>query len=160
MFYGSKSRDHVHPNAFTVPSEPADKEIRLHMFTWAPEDDALLKSLVNQFGLNWHIIADMFNSSRLTIDTDQRLPWDVWQRWIQVRDDEDATRQGTPSEAGVPPGPKSIASKVNRKPTVPQTRNGGLGKRTIRHALLHEVMRREMRKRGENKSQCEHSNMP
>src|SRR5258707_14417503 len=159
MFYGSKSRDHVHPNAFTVPSEPADKKTRLQMFPWVPEDDTLLKSLVNQLGFNWHIIADVFNSSRLTIDTDQRLPWDVWQRWMQVND-EDSTRQGTPSEASVLPGARTTVSKVNRKPIVLQTKNGGLGKRTIRHALLHEVMKRDIKKRGENKSQCEYSNTP
>ena len=152
MFCGSKPQDHVHPNQTQPPPDPNEKDARLQHFTWTAEEDQQLKALHSQFPTNWSLISDVFNSSRVTIPTDARSPWDCYQRLLSIskvdnKDEYSAGRPGTPSEPGRSPvaqreglGPRASV----RKPPV-QAKTAG--KRATRHALLHDAMRKIMKKR-------------
>lgn len=149
MFSGRKATDHVHPNHFVPPFEPKDVELRLQWFTWSPDEDQLLKQLYNQFGLNWSLIADVFNSTRVTISTDVRTPWDCFQRWVRVgnslEDVPQGGRMGTPSDAGGP-------SASSRRDTIPKTKkppvqSKGPTKMMLRHNMLYEAIRKTVKKR-------------
>ena len=51
---------------------------------WTPQDDQLLKNLVDTYGNNWHLIADCFNSMRYVVSTDIRTNWDCYYRYFAV----------------------------------------------------------------------------
>lgn len=51
---------------------------------WNPTDDAILKRLVEKYPGNWILIADAFNSSRVTISTDRRSPAECYERWLEL----------------------------------------------------------------------------
>ncbi|KAF9510866.1 hypothetical protein BS47DRAFT_1487193 [Hydnum rufescens UP504] len=153
MFCGSKPQDHVHPNQSQPPPDPNEKDARLQHFTWTAEEDQQLKALHSQFPTNWSLISDVFNSSRVTIPTDVRSAWDCYQRLssiskLDVKDEHPVGRLGTPSELGksstVPKEGWSSKASV-KKP--PPAQSKAVGKRATRHALLHDAIRKTIKKR-------------
>jgi chromatin modification-related protein VID21 len=153
MFCGSKPQDHVHPNQSQPPPDPNEKDARLQHFTWTTEEDQQLKALHSQFPTNWSLISDVFNSSRVTIPTDVRSAWDCYQRLssiskLDVKDEHPVGRLGTPSEFGrsstVPKEGWNSKASV-KKP--PPAQSKAVGKRATRHALLHDAIRKTIKKR-------------
>jgi len=59
---------------------PIPREKR-HEVAWSQAEDNLLKELAEKSFYNWRLIADSFNSSRLTISTERRSPLDCQTRW-------------------------------------------------------------------------------
>ena len=49
-----------------------------------PQDDQLLKTLVETYGSNWHLIADCVNSTRHVVSTDVRTNWDCYYRFAAM----------------------------------------------------------------------------
>ena len=60
------------------------QESRIADQLWTPQDDHLLKNLVETYGNNWHLIAGCFNSSRYVVSTDVRTNWDCYYRFAAV----------------------------------------------------------------------------
>lgn len=48
---------------------------------WSESDDVALKGLVDKYGQNWSLVADVFNSETKRVQTDRREGWDMWSRW-------------------------------------------------------------------------------
>jgi chromatin modification-related protein VID21 len=66
--------------AVPQPPPPGQPRKRLEHF-WSERDDLILKEAVEKYPSNWLLICDIFHSSRVTISTDRRTPWDCYERW-------------------------------------------------------------------------------
>ena len=75
--------------------DPHDTEYCLTQPTQTNEEDQLLV-LCNQFSQNWQLIADIFNSSRITILTNIHAVWDCLKRWKALQR-EDKSMDGNGS---------------------------------------------------------------
>lgn len=126
---------------------------RGHDHVWTPEDDALLKKLTDKYPGNWFLIADAFNSSRVTIPVDRRSPLDCQERW-RIRfsgappPEEDSRPPPTPTTQMTTRGTKrSLSTSVNTPI------NGAAGssqtepRKRRRHNLMHEAIRKAVKKR-------------
>src|SRR5258705_288587 len=51
---------------------------------WTPQDDQLLKNLIETYGSNWSLIADCLKSVRCAISTDARTNWDCYYRFLAL----------------------------------------------------------------------------
>ena len=60
---------------------PKDPQRRFSETPWSASEDQILKGLVERYAGNWTLVADMFNSARVTISTDRRTAWDCLARW-------------------------------------------------------------------------------
>jgi chromatin modification-related protein VID21 len=60
---------------------PKDPQKRFNETSWSASEDQILKNLADRYSGNWSLIADIFNSSRVTISTDKRTAWDCFARW-------------------------------------------------------------------------------
>jgi chromatin modification-related protein VID21 len=81
LFDGSKSGSpSIHPPTQLIQSRRRAEHI------WTERDDALLKAAFERYPNNWALICEAFNSSRLTISTDKRLPGDCFERWLALRE--------------------------------------------------------------------------
>lgn len=63
-----------------VPHPPKDNKKRLD-HAWNVQEDAILKSFVEKYPSNWILVADSFNSARVTTSIDKRTPWECFERW-------------------------------------------------------------------------------
>ena len=153
-----------------VPHPPKDNKKRLD-HAWSPPEDVLLKSFVEKYPANWTLVADSFNSTRVTISIDKRTPWECFERWnlkfggkpSGVTGHADAT-----SPAGVdgtpPPATPSTSTQQIQMTTrgvkrlaninIAQSQVGGAGvtisSDTIkrrRHSLMYETIRKTAKKR-------------
>ncbi|KAI0957451.1 hypothetical protein AcW1_005838 [Taiwanofungus camphoratus] len=68
-------------NAPLLPGPPKDGRRRTVDHVWTSNEDVLLKQLAEKYPNNWLLIADAFNSSRVTISTDKRSARDCFDRW-------------------------------------------------------------------------------
>lgn len=76
--------------------QPSQSEIRAAQIFWTTEEDAFLMNLVQTYGLNWPLVSDVFISTRLSVPTDRREPWDCYDRWDRITK---AAAQGKPPPA-------------------------------------------------------------
>ena len=60
------------------------QESRIADQLWTPQDDQLLRDLVESYSSNWHLIADCLNSLRCAVTTDIRSNWDCYYRFVAV----------------------------------------------------------------------------
>lgn len=160
MFSGNKGKEHAHIPHSSVPAEPHDSEARSILYVWTSEEDQQLKALYNQFGPNWQLISDVFNSSRITIATDVRAAWDCFKRWRTLVGDisgpgADGSDWRSPASPGSAVTRREAASKATmaaapRKVTlqVAAARAAG-GRRPMRHSIIFEVVRKLMTKRSQ-----------
>lgn len=128
---------------------------------WSSADDALIKSLVEKYSTNWPLIAECFNSSRLTTYVDRRTPADLYERWkdkfgggdrkqpvIDQTSADDASSSANPSQMTTR-GVKRLANT-----SVPNTNAQGPPttetRKRRKHALLQESVRKAAKKRSEN----------
>ena len=144
--------------------EPADARRRVAEQIWTSSDDVLLKTLVERYPNNWPLIADAFNSSRVTVSTDLRLPWDCYERYntrwsghsttfkepmstsslgdaspVPASRDQMTTRgvkRLASVSAGVVPSPGGYANEPSKK--------------RRRHLLMSETIRKAAKKREAN----------
>jgi chromatin modification-related protein VID21 len=79
IFSGKKPKHDLPVNI--PPTKPKQAELRTAPLEWEENEDAVLHELVQDYPYNWTLISDLFNSSRITISTDERSPWDCYDRW-------------------------------------------------------------------------------
>ena len=158
MFSGTKAKDHVHPTHTPNLVDPHDTEYRLIQFVWTNEEDQLLRVLCNQFGQNWQLVADVFNSSRITIPTDVRAAWDCLKRWKALQGEDKSTdgngsKHDTlefhPSVAAMTRHNAAVkaAAPAKKLPVQIAAARAAGGRRPMRHSIVFEVIKKLINKR-------------
>lgn len=133
-----------------------DNRRRVSNHHWTATDDNLLKTYIDKFPYNWALIAEYFNSSRLTTSTDIRTPRDCLERWKDrwARD----FRRPTDNITGDDPAANSQVTTRGVKritPSTPSSQEAGgtnassESKKRRRHLLIQESIRKAMKKRSE-----------
>lgn len=121
---------------------------------WTPEDDALLKKVVDKYPGNWILIADAFNSLRITIPVDKRSPLDCQERW-RVRfggaapPEEDSRPPPTPTTQMTTRGTKRSLSTSISAAASSSTAGASQAesRKRRRHNLMHDAIRKAVKKR-------------
>lgn len=121
--------------------------------SWTAEDDVLLKKFADKYPLNWMLIADALNSSRVSISIDKRTPLECQERW-KVRfggaapAEDDSRPPPTPTTQRTTRGTKrSLSTSVNSSGANGSGSSHGDSKKRRRHNLMHEAIRKAVKKR-------------
>ncbi|KAG1730571.1 hypothetical protein EDB19DRAFT_1929409 [Suillus lakei] len=130
---------------------------------WSSDEDSLLKSLVDRYPNNWLLVADSFNSSRVTISTDKRTPWECFERWSSrfgsghrfhpdVNSPVNAERTPPPASTSAQGQMTTRGVKRLASMSVTQNQSPGAGltsdtKKRRRHTFMYETMRKAAKKR-------------
>ncbi|KDN33960.1 hypothetical protein RSAG8_12945, partial [Rhizoctonia solani AG-8 WAC10335] len=138
----------THPVPAHVPPGPRDAQARLERVAWTSDDDALLKSVCDAYPNSWTLIADLFNSSRVTIKPDVRTPWDCYDRYTKLFGGGSAgDEKAGPMEIALPSPGGTVRRDV--KPPVVDTKNKKTfeNKKQQRQYYLYDTLRKVVRKR-------------
>ncbi|KAF7359314.1 hypothetical protein MSAN_01273800 [Mycena sanguinolenta] len=136
----------------------------VHM--WTPVDDNLLKSLADKYPNNWALIAECYNSARLTISTDKRSARDCQERWKErwAQEPPPKSQEATPDEPpptpssavppSMPPTPSMTTRGIKRLASAsvsgpPPAASGSDAKKRRRHQFMQETIRKAGKKRAE-----------
>ncbi|KAF4604158.1 chromatin modification- protein VID21 [Pleurotus pulmonarius] len=125
------------------------KDRRATEIVWTSNEDALLKSLTERYPSNWALIAECFNSARITLSTDKRTARDCFQRYDALLG-SGASLDGagvpmTPTTQMTTRGVKRLASvSAASSSMIP---NASEPRKRRRHALVHDAMRKLTRQR-------------
>lgn len=142
---GKPSRDPV-SHAAAIPPQPPQPELRAEQLSWTASDDAFLLALAKQYHNNWSLMADVFNSTRLVLPEERRLPWDCFERVRALR----AAAQEHPEAPAEAKDTDGEPQRASRTPEAgakrPSVKAEGARKRQHRHHLL-EVMRKCAKRR-------------
>ncbi|CDO72899.1 hypothetical protein BN946_scf185002.g84 [Trametes cinnabarina] len=154
LFEGGKSGS-GHPSI--IPMAPKDARKRASEMAWTPAEDALLKQMVEKYPHNWNLIAEAFNSARVTISTDKRTAWDCLERWRERMNLEGRGAAEEASQPATPAGSSSVHITRGVKRTANQSgaANGsgvnGAGpsepKKLKRHTIMHDTLRKAAKRR-------------
>ncbi|KAF7793082.1 hypothetical protein EIP86_004189 [Pleurotus ostreatoroseus] len=119
---------------------------------WTPQDDAVLKQLVEKWPNNWGLIADSFNSSRLTLSSDRRSATDCFERWrarLSGAGDDDArappqtpttmTTRGTKRSMSMSVGANNAGSGPGHY--------GNESRKRRRHTVMFDTIRKAAKKK-------------
>lgn len=87
-----------------TPAAPPSADIRAAQFLWTPEEDQYLLALAKQYNSHWQLVSDLFNSTRMSVPTDRRDPWDCFDRASRI---SQAIAKGVP-----PPPPPTLSAAV------------------------------------------------
>ncbi|KAI0647240.1 hypothetical protein C8Q79DRAFT_1047538 [Trametes meyenii] len=158
LFEGSKSGG-IHPSIMPAPVRSGNANKRSSDVVWTPAEDVLLKQIVEKYPGNWGLVAEAFNSSRVTISTDKRSAWDCLERWkekaaAEARSAvEDESRSATPAAAALhmtTRGHKRSASQSVAAASGSSSNSSGQSgepKKRIRHTLMHDTLRKAAKRR-------------
>ncbi|KAH8106775.1 hypothetical protein BXZ70DRAFT_915067 [Cristinia sonorae] len=121
---------------------------------WTPQDDALLKQMATKYPGNWLLIAEAFNSCRVTISTEKRTALDCFTRFSRnpnaaaVEDALSSTPQPTTpmTTRGIK---RSFTSAISSSSANYNTPSGSqaLEPKKRRHTAMHETLRKAAKKR-------------
>ncbi|KAG1749128.1 uncharacterized protein EDB91DRAFT_1235613 [Suillus paluster] len=123
---------------------------------WSSDEDTLLKTFADRYPNNWLLVADSFNSSRVTISTDKRTPWECFERWSSCFG---SGHRFHPDERTPPPASTSAQGQMTTRGvkrlanmSVTQNQSPGAGlssdtKKRRRHTFMYETMRKAAKKR-------------
>lgn len=144
LFSARKPKDAAVGELLVKPQEVPNAEIRASTILWLPEEDALLLNLQRQYGLNWSLIAQVFNSSTNRPESDYRLAWDVYDRWDKL--------VGPGSKKLLPDGTEIVRPPPEWLPPVDRTGRpmpiiADGSKKKIRHAIIADAMKKVGKKR-------------
>lgn len=144
LFAGRKPKDVATGELLVKPQEVPNAEIRATAILWLPEEDALLLALQKQYGLNWSLIAQIFNSTTHRPESDYRLAWDVYDRWDKL--------VGPGSKKLLPDGTEIVRPPPEWLPPVDRTGRpmpviADGSKKKTRHAMIVEAMKKVQKKR-------------
>ncbi|KAG0706394.1 hypothetical protein DFH29DRAFT_171526 [Suillus ampliporus] len=130
---------------------------------WSSDEDSLLKTLADRYPNNWLLVADSFNSSRVTISTDKRTHWECFEHWSSRFGSGNRFHSdvSSPVNAERTPPPASTSAQgqmttrgvkrlANMSVTQNQSPGGGLSsdtKKRRRHTFMYETMRKAAKKR-------------
>lgn len=148
------------------PQPPKDAKRRAE-HAWAVEEDALLRRLVDKYPSNWSLVADAFNSSRVTASIDKRTSWECFERWsvrhaanrlgpshsdVNSPANLDGTPPPTPSASPVQMTTRGIKRLANM--SIVQNQSTSLGAnissdmlKRRRHTVMYETIRKVAKKR-------------
>ncbi|KAK4054821.1 RNA polymerase II transcription elongation factor SpEAF [Microbotryomycetes sp. JL201] len=145
LFAGPKPKPKEGADAFTKPQEIPNAETRASTLYWAPEEDARLLALVKQYGSNWNLVAEVFNTTTQRPSSDLRIGWDMFDRWNKLAgpDSKKVLPDGT--EISVPPPEYNPANDKSIKAT--QFANFDGSKKRLRHLTVFDAMRKVQKKR-------------
>ena len=127
---------------------------------WTPAEDALLKQVAERYPNNWPLVADTFNSSRVTIPTDKRTSWECAERWtLLFKENKTASssRDITEESASASPASSYMATRGHKRPLnqINTGSSSGAGsaaaagepKKRRRHTVMYETLRKTVKKR-------------
>lgn len=145
---------------------PKDAHRRASDQVWTSSEDLLLKNLAERYPNNWLLISDSFNSSRVTISTDKRTPWDCRERWsvrwgpgsLLAPQGGQAGPSSTSVEGPTSPvtptvgqmttrGVKRLASASIAAHVVSSNASGSESRKRRRHNVMYDTFRRVAKKR-------------
>lgn len=122
---------------------------RLPDHSWAAQDDAVLKQVVERYPGNWVLIAEAFNTARVTIPTEKRT-------WMECRD-RYAARFMTPgggnedAQASAQTPTTTIATRgtkrANNALATSAATSNNMDYKRRRHSLMHDTIRKAAKKR-------------
>ncbi|KAJ2983057.1 hypothetical protein NUW54_g10672 [Trametes sanguinea] len=155
LFEGGKSGS-GHP--YIMPTAPKDARKRIAEVAWTPAEDALLKQMIDKYPHNWNLIADAFNSARVTIATDRRTAWDCLERWREKLNSDGRTGAEDATQPGTPAGSSAVhmtTRGVKRTATQSGAANGNATnsagpsepKKLKRHNIMHDTLRKAAKRR-------------
>ncbi|KAI1794548.1 hypothetical protein LXA43DRAFT_995526 [Ganoderma leucocontextum] len=147
-----------HPAFMPPPPRDVRKRNAEHgdVVAWTPAEDALLKQAVEKYPYNWHLIADAFNSSRVTIPTDKRSPWECLERWREKFSAaaRDVAEDSAPSASAAASHMTTRGFKRSANQSVAMSGNGaasgatqGEPKKRRRHTAMHDTLKRAAKRR-------------
>lgn len=151
-----------HPAFMPPPPRDVRKRNAEHgdAIAWAPAEDASLKQAVERYPYNWHLIADAFNSLRVTISTDKRSPWECLERWkekFSAAARADATEESAPSTSSASASASHMTTrglKRSANQSVTMSGNGGASgatqgesRKRRRHSAMHDTIKRTAKRR-------------
>jgi chromatin modification-related protein VID21 len=163
---GSKPVNMSSTHPLNLPTPPKDALRRSSEQAWTSSEDLLLKSLADKYPNNWLLITDSFNSSRVTISTDKRTPWDCRERWsvrwgpgslLATRDGQ-AGPSSSPVEGATSPvtptvgqmttrGVKRLASASIAANNASSNASGSDSRKRRRHNIMYDAIRKAAKKR-------------
>jgi len=147
LFAGRKPKDVSTGEVLVKPSPVPQPDVRASSILWLPDEDVRLLQLQRQYGLNWPLIAEIFNSATQRPPSDHRLPWDCFDRWDRLvgpgskKTLPDGTEIKVPAPNYVPP-----VDKFGR--SAPVIGNGS--KKSARHVSIIEAMKKVQKQREAN----------
>jgi len=107
---------------------------------WTEGEDNLLLMMSKQYSHNWHLIAEVFNSTTIRVPTDLRQPWDMYDRWnkrfgpgSQPNLNADASKEAAANQAK-----KDKAKKMSKFEGT---------KKDLRHLSLYDAVRSLQKRR-------------
>ncbi|KAH9857077.1 hypothetical protein C2E23DRAFT_900323 [Lenzites betulinus] len=153
LFEGGKSGGSGHPTG--PPGVGRDGRKRTPDLVWTPADDTLLKQVVEKYPANWALVAEAFNSSRVTIYTDRRTAIDCWDRWMGLvngaTNGGDDERRATPAAASSHMTTRKRTASQSVAATAGSSSNGASQstepRKRVRHNLMHETLRKAAKRR-------------
>lgn len=144
---------------------PKDGQKRVNETPWSNSEDLLLKDIAERYPNNWGLIADVFNSSRVTITNDQRTGWDCMVRWdLRWNEGKLLTPPAVPTtpEVSVSDIPNPTQTPLHGQAVLNalMTRKRSVGQLSLtlpsqpaesrkrrRHNHMHEAMKKSAKKR-------------
>ncbi|OCH86567.1 hypothetical protein OBBRIDRAFT_890404 [Obba rivulosa] len=151
------------PLAYYLPTPPKDPRRRVAELVWTPQEDLLLKQIVERYPHNWLLVADIFNSARVTISTDRRTAWDCYDRWISRwgggRPSGSETHAFADEDARVvPPTPTQMTTRGHKRSASISVAAGSASstgpiplnpepRKRRRHNLMHDAIRKAIKKK-------------
>lgn len=117
---------------------------------WTPQEDAVLKQLVDKWSNNWSLIADSFNSSRTLMASERRSAMECFERWrtrLNGSSGEDDNRPPpTPTTQMTTRGTKrSLSMSVSTSNT--GAYYGGEPRKRRRHTVMYDTIRKAAKKK-------------
>lgn len=157
LFEGSR------PSAVSSLGLPSKDGKKRSEHLWSSDEDSLLRTLVERYPNNWLLVADSFNSSRVTISTDKRTPWECFERWssrfgsghrLHPDINSPVNAERTPPPASTSAQGQMTTRGVKRLASMSVTQNQSPGasltsdaKKRRRHTFMYETMRKAAKKR-------------
>ncbi|KAI0748317.1 hypothetical protein C8Q80DRAFT_731689 [Daedaleopsis nitida] len=164
LFEGTASKPNGpanHPPLMPAPPRDVRKRNAEHhndAVVWTPVEDALLKQAVERYPYNWSLIAEAFNSSRVTISTDRRTGWECLERWrekFSAQARVDASEDNSPAAASTSAsashmttrGLKRSANQALSASSGSSNANSNEPRKRRRHTAMYEQLRKAAKKR-------------
>lgn len=118
---------------------------------WTAQDDALLKQVADMYPNNWPLIADSFNSSRMSISMDRRTAADCFDRWNTRWGRSEATDDSRSQAASAPTQMTTRYKRAASNAAASQAANinasTGVDAKKRRHSLMHDTIRKAIKKK-------------
>lgn len=144
LFAGKKVAKENQVDLLSKPVSVPEPDTRAASLHWSPDEDLLVISLQKQFGTNWNLISDVFNGTTVRPSADNRLAWDMYDRWDKLigPGSKKILPDGTEIKNPVPEyTPQS--DKLGRG----QFATFGGSKKSLRHLTVHDAIRKVQKKR-------------